>query len=468
MSILQEIVSKRQQDLKKSSPYKEKVSTRDVPLIDFFAPQKFLICELKKASPSRGIINEAEDFQQIIAEYLRAGATRFSVLTETNYFKGHLDHLNSLKQQYPDKGFLRKDFLYCEQDIVDSYFAGADAVLLISEILDSAQLQAMIVRANSLGLQTLCEVHSMAQLNKVLSLELKPTAIGINSRDLETFKVDISRPLRLAPYIPQGIKKVFESGVKGSDTASLAAAAGYDALLMGEVLMTSDQRIKDIKNISRSFCKNNFGHDFFNKLYSLKKDRYIKICGITSLEDASLCLEKGADALGFVLAPSKRRTSLKTLWQVRTLPVLKVAVVKDPGIAQRFILKLLLLTGLIDGVQLHGTEKPKILQSFKANAYKVISVNGPGDLAVADNYQPKVLFDAPKDITKDKGVVFDHRLLKQQKDLWLAGGLDPANVSKIIKDLDVELIDVSSGIESAPGKKSAELLDLFMKEVSDV
>ncbi len=467
MDLLAKIVKRRQlyqqHELAEAKNYLPAV--RKVPLVPFFKPGKpFLIAEFKKASPSRGDFKLQEQPRQILADYLKSGVSNFSVLTERNYFKGSLTDLYFLKQHFPKAAFLRKDFLLSGNDIKISWQAGADAVLLIAEILSPAVLTELIKTAKKYKLQTLCEVHSLPELQKVLSLKIKPTAIGINARDLKTFKIDPSIPFQLKPYIPKDIFTVYESGIKDDYLVQLIGNSGFTAALIGESVVKPKNRQTVIKQFQQALKKGATQKpNYFTKLYNLKKQPLVKICGITNKLDAVLAKQNGADVLGFILAESKRKTDLNLIASLKKLDILKVAVVQDPGQKEITELKKLIKSGVIDGVQLHGQETPETVKQFEGNAYKVITPP-----AGIEGYLPNVLFDSAKDISKDKGQALPENVLSQLKGGWVAGGHDPDNIGSLIRNIQPQLVDVCSGVESTPGIKDQKKLIKLFKEIKSV
>jgi len=193
-----------------------------------------VIVELRKASPSRGMIRADFDPEFLAKELEEAGATALSVLTDAEFFQGSLRNLQlaSAKVTLP---CLRKDFIVDEFQIVEARANGADAILLIVAALTQEELLGLAKSAKDWGLDVLCEVHDRDQLQRAMDAECD--LIGVNSRDLRTFKVDLETALRLGEQIPDNVVRVAESGIHdGADIARLKAA-GYDAFLIGESLM---------------------------------------------------------------------------------------------------------------------------------------------------------------------------------------------------------------------------------------
>nr|WP_235963947.1 indole-3-glycerol phosphate synthase TrpC [Tautonia rosea] len=195
-----------------------------------------LIAEVKKASPSAGVIRADFDPIAIARTYQAHGADCLSVLTDVRYFQGHLSYLARVRASVAIP-ILRKDFLIDEYQVVEARMAGADAVLLIAEILDDAQLAALLSRTRSLGMTALVEIHEEANLDRVLAAGAD--LVGINNRDLSRFETDLEHTFRLRPRVPEGVLLVSESGIRGRSDVERLEAAGVDAILVGESLMRS-------------------------------------------------------------------------------------------------------------------------------------------------------------------------------------------------------------------------------------
>ncbi len=195
-----------------------------------------LIAEVKKASPSRGIIRE--DFQpvEIATAYAEHGATCISVLTDAAFFQGRLDHLRDIRQAV-DVPLLRKDFILDTYQLVQARVAGADGVLLIAECLDDCHLRELLHATIELGMTPLVEFHQPENLPRVL--EAGAQLIGINNRDLRTLETDLRHTVRLRSAIPDDCLVVGESGIHGPRDVRCLADAGVDAVLVGEHLMAS-------------------------------------------------------------------------------------------------------------------------------------------------------------------------------------------------------------------------------------
>jgi indole-3-glycerol phosphate synthase len=198
-----------------------------------------VISEVKRRSPSKGDLAVNLDPATVAAEYAVGGATCLSVLTDVTWFGGSPADLQAARAAV-DVPALRKDFTVCEADVCDARIMGADAVLLIAAALDDAELRGFHQLADSLGIDALVEVHDEAEVERALLAGA--TLIGVNQRDLVTFEVDQDRAVRVAASIPDDVIRVAESGVRGPEDASVLAAAGYHAVLVGESVVTAGSR----------------------------------------------------------------------------------------------------------------------------------------------------------------------------------------------------------------------------------
>lgn len=196
-----------------------------------------LIAEVKKASPSARVIRADFDPIAIARTYQAHGAACLSVLTDAPYFQGHLSYLARIRASVAIP-LLRKDFIIDEYQVVEARMAGADAVLLIAEILDDRQLAALLARIRGLGMAALVEFHDEANLPRVLGAGAD--LVGINNRDLTRFVTDLDLTLRLRDRIPDDVVLVSESGIRARGDVERLEAAGVSAILVGETLMRAD------------------------------------------------------------------------------------------------------------------------------------------------------------------------------------------------------------------------------------
>jgi len=204
------------------------------------------IAEVKKASPSAGIIREDFDYINIAKEYEAGGASAISVLTDKEFFKGDIKYLSEIKETV-SLPVLRKDFFIDPYQIYEARAAGADLVLLIARILTKEKIDTFLTLSCELGMECLVEVHDNDELEKVL--ETEAAIIGINNRNLDTFETNLETTFQLCQRIPDGKIVVSESGIKTRADVLALEEAGIDAILIGETLMRSrdiSQKIKEL------------------------------------------------------------------------------------------------------------------------------------------------------------------------------------------------------------------------------
>jgi indole-3-glycerol phosphate synthase len=206
-------------------------------------PTLRVIAEVKRRSPSKGDLNPGLDPAAVAAAYERGGAACLSVLTDEAYFGGSADDLLAARAAVGIP-VLRKDFTVDARDIADARLMGADAVLLIVAALDGRELRTFLDLARDLALDALVEVHDERELDR--AVEAGATLIGVNQRDLSTFEIDRELAAKLAPRMPDGATTVAESGIRGADDARAVAAAGYDAVLVGESVVTSGDQVSAV------------------------------------------------------------------------------------------------------------------------------------------------------------------------------------------------------------------------------
>ena len=211
-----------------------------------------LIAELKKASPSRGLLVRDFNPLALAQTYVENGAAAVSVLTDAKYFAGSLEYLTQIhawrEASGLDFGLLRKDFVVDPYQVYEARAAGADALLLIAAALTEAELGDLLALARSLGMEALLEVHSSAELESVLAFQ--PRLIGVNNRDLRSFAVDLNTCLALCPCVSAGVCLVAESGIHSRADVERLARAGIDAILVGESLVTARDLPAQVRTLS--------------------------------------------------------------------------------------------------------------------------------------------------------------------------------------------------------------------------
>lgn len=257
--ILDEIVKAKSKQLEEEKKHisieawKEKLKHTGLSkTIDFHSTLKgkdkiSIIAEIKKASPSKGIIKADFEPVRIAVEYYMAGVDAISVLTESNYFKGQDEHLVKVRQSVP-LPVLRKDFIIDVWQIYQSRYIGADAILLIASILTDGELKKFLAVAGILGMQCLVEVHDEKEVERALAAGAK--IIGINNRDLRTFDTDLKTTERLKGLIPEDRVVVSESGIRTSGDMKYLKSLGVDAVLIGETFVKAasiGEKVQEIR-----------------------------------------------------------------------------------------------------------------------------------------------------------------------------------------------------------------------------
>lgn len=414
---------------------------------------------------------------------------------------------------------LRKDFLLFEDEIDIAYRCGADAVLLIARILDDEQLVRMAKRAASFDMQAFVEVREKDDFRKLsvvtsaLGADAAKTIVaGVNSRDLATFCTDPLIPASVRSKLPA--KAVFESGVHTPADADYARSLGFTGILVGEAVAKNPALAKDVVSAFESGRENARGY-FWKKFAALwqaqrtnqgpfkvggvrqahqpfaeplhRNRPLVKICGITRVEDGMLAAELGADMLGFVFSTTKRLTteefvkSFSTKLRAGGNPVpLLVGVITDPESPEGKTAIKLVREGVLDAVQLHGIEPTKCLELADDKVPELVEgtnkigipyycaarIGEESDFdkvaALRAKGEPRILLDAKVEgIPGGTGKTIPENLLREKAGdipLWLAGGITPTNVAELVGKFSPELIDVSSGVEDAPGIKNSEKL----------
>lgn len=196
-----------------------------------------LIAEVKKASPSRGLLRTNFDPLELAEAYCAGGASAISVLTDERFFQGSLAYLEQIRRRFPQIPLLRKDFIVHPYQIYEARAAGADALLLIAACLSDEEMSELLALTHSLGMDALVEVHDAGEVERVLPL--RPRLVGINNRNLHDFSVDLNTCLALRAWLPAEICLVAESGIHTRADMARLAAAGVDAALVGEALVTA-------------------------------------------------------------------------------------------------------------------------------------------------------------------------------------------------------------------------------------
>lgn len=260
MTILDEIVEVKKDEVKilhrdfTLSRFSDEqyFDSKTISLYEQIKNEKYIsiIAEIKKASPSKGIIREDFNHIDIAEQYMDAGVAGISVLTDVNFFKGSIEYLNQIAK-IKTLPLLRKDFIIDEYQVYEAKANGADLILLICEILSETQVKELTHAANEIGLEVLLELHSVEQLPKI---DFKTNNIvGINNRDLKTFKVDINNSIDISKLLPESIAVIGESGFSAKVDVDKIKNEKIDALLVGEHFMRSSNILDEVKKF-KEWC----------------------------------------------------------------------------------------------------------------------------------------------------------------------------------------------------------------------
>ena len=422
------------------------------------------ICEVKKASPSKGIIAEHFPYLDIAKEYEVAGAAAISVLTEPDFFKGDKKYLQEIASTVKIP-VLRKDFIIDEYQIYQAKVWGASAILLICACLDVPTLTKFRELADSLGLSSLVEAHDEQEVQ--MAIDCGARIIGVNNRNLKDFTVDVQNSVRLRNLVQDEVIFVSESGLETPEDIQVLRDNNIGVALMGETFMRSPNKIEKLAYL-------------YGPTYYTPK---VKMCGISKVETIPAVVEAKPDYMGLVFASSKRQVTVE---QAKTLVEAlhkqckaqnDTVSIKTVGVFVNETLDNLVTIANeanLDVVQLHGDEDEAFIQSLKertnVEVWKAVQIRSAADAAAwIDSSADMLLFDAyHKDERGGTGDVFDWSCLDTfERPFMLAGGIDSTNVARAIRTVRPYGIDISSGIETN-GVKDDEKITAFTKIVKSI
>ena len=429
------------------------------------------ICEVKKASPSKGIIAEHFPYLDIAKEYEMAGAAAISVLTEPDFFKGDKKYLQEIASTVKIP-VLRKDFIIDEYQIYQAKVWGASAILLICACLDVPMLTKFRELADSLGLASLVEAHDEKEVQ--MAIDCGARIIGVNNRNLKDFTVDVQNSVRLRNLVQDDVIFVSESGLETPEDIQVLRDNNIGVALMGETFMRSPNKVEKLAYL-------------YGPTYYTPK---VKMCGISKVETIPAVVEAKPDYMGLVFAPSKRQV---TVDQAKILVEElhrgyakkygsdtehdKNDTIKTVGVfVNETVDNLVTIANEanLDAVQLHGDEDETFIQSLKertnVEVWKAIQIRTAADTEKwIDSSADMLLFDAyHKDERGGTGEVFDWSSLDAfERPFMLAGGIDSTNVARAIRTVRPYGIDISSGIETN-GVKDDEKITAFTKIVNSI
>ena len=461
-----------------------------------------LLAEIKRASPSKGVISLGTCAPAQARKYAKAGASVISVLTEPEWFKGSLEDMRLVRQaldSMPNRpAVLRKEFIFDEYQILEARLAGADTVLLIVKMLDVEALTRLYNYSRSLGMEPLVEVNTAEEMK--VAVELGAEVIGVNNRNLTNFEVDLATTSRLMDQVPKSTIVCALSGISGPQDVQAYRKDGVKAVLVGEALMRAQNTVDFITKL--------VGDPDVSAKKRTQRQLSVKICGTRTPEGAKAAIDAGADQVGIILVPDRKRyvtddVALQISQVVKTTPrpshgsktseveeqigstdffahssshLLRrpdraqlVGVFADASLSH-IIQQVQTLN--LDIVQLHGSEP---LEYARQIPVPVIKAFKPEDLGInSRGYHAMPLLDAGKG---GSGLQVDLDAVKSlfRKDenlkVILAGGLTPDNVQTVLAGLgddylgeNIVGVDVSSGVE-VDDKQDGERIRAFVEAV---
>ena len=441
------------------------------------------ICEVKKASPSKGIIAEHFPYLEIAKEYEVAGAAAISVLTEPDFFKGDKKYLQEIASTVKIP-VLRKDFIIDEYQIYQAKVWGASAILLICACLDVPTLTKFRELADSLGLSSLVEAHDEHEVQ--MAIDCGARIIGVNNRNLKDFTVDVQNSVRLRNLVEDDVIFVSESGLETPEDIQVLRDNNIGVALMGETFMRSPNKVEKLAYL-------------YGPTYYTPK---VKMCGISKVETIPALVDAKPDYMGLVFAPSKRQVTVEqaktlvdelhkqyeTTYGEATVQMntdtaqdsqdsqdnqefvqgnSNFEKIKTVGVFVNETLENLLKIAeevKLDVIQLHGDEDESFIQILKEQSnvevWKAVQVRSAADAEKwIDSSADMLLFDAyHKDERGGTGEVFDWSSLDAfERPFMLAGGIDSANVARAIRTVRPYGIDISSGIETESVKDNEKI-----------
>jgi indole-3-glycerol phosphate synthase/phosphoribosylanthranilate isomerase len=407
------------------------------------------VMEVKRASPSEGAIRSGAD-PALIAKAYSGAADAISVLTDTPYFGGSLEDLAAVRKAF-DGPVLAKDFVIDPRQVAEARIVGADAVLVMLSVLEDHEARDIIAEARRLGMSALVEVHDEAEMRRAAALDVE--LIGVNNRDLRSLKIDLAATEALAALAPSGATLISESGI--GDRADVERLAQLvDGFLVGSALM----RAKSPALAARALT---FGR--------------VKVCGVTSAEDAAAASAAGASYIGAIVVPGTPRAVDASAAEAvsvaaRNAGAMAVAVFRDAELAM-----VRELGTQFDAVQLHGREDEDYVAALRRDlegdveVWKAAHV-GAGAPQVSV-HADRILFDTKAgENSGGAGITFDWSRVARHPDLprgLIAGGLTPENAASASR-VGAFAIDVSSGVETSAGKKDPAKLRAFFEAVRPI
>ncbi|KAL9004041.1 MAG: hypothetical protein Q9188_003129 [Gyalolechia gomerana] len=497
------VPSQRPRDLRAS--YNLGISPPQISFLDRLRQSPYglsLMAEIKRASPSKGVISLDTCAPQQAREYALAGASVISVLTEPEWFKGNIDDLRAVRQSLegmPHRpAVLRKEFIFEEYQILEARLAGADTVLLIVKMLDESTLRKLYQYSLSLGMEPLVEVNTIEEMDAANRLGAK--VIGVNNRNLTSFEVDLDTTSRLMHKVSKGTIVCALSGIFGPNDVTAYKINGVGAVLVGEALMRAGD--------TAAFVRNLLGGHLSNGASEPKADLMVKICGTRSPEATKVAIEAGADMIGIILVEGRSRCvsrdtalAISQICKTAFKPHRPKAAGKRSmrntaseyfeytsdnlrqqerallvGVFQNqpldHILEQQRVLGL-DIVQLHGSEPIEWACLIPVPVIRRFGFKEPG--IGRRGYHALPLLDSALGGT---GKTLDFSSVRETLGaddglrVVLAGGLTPGNIEDILNQIQdyrhrIAVVDVSSGVEE-DGEQSLEKIRTFITAAKSI
>ncbi|KAI9223384.1 ADC synthase [Blastocladiella britannica] len=460
-----------------------------------------VMAEVKRASPSKGLIDGSANAGLRALEYARAGAAVISVLTEPTWFKGTLEDLREVHSVLAANfgparpAVLRKDFVFCEYQILEARAAGADAVLLIVAMLSDADLARLLRTTRVLGMEAVVEVNNAAEMERALAVGAK--VVGVNNRNLHTFSVDMGTTTSVAGMVPEGVALCALSGITCRADVVPYIEHGVHAVLVGEALMRASDRAAFMKDLWGLAPPPPSAPVTAPPTTTLP---LVKICGLRTVEHAVAAANAGADLIGFIMVPGTKRyvspsqvrdmvsavRGLDTVAGASLAQYVHVPGHPKPDLCQLLAHKRPLTVGVfqdasrdeilsavrdsgVDLIQLHGHEDPDLAMYLPCPVIKVFRPTDTHTQLVSGTHAFN-LIDSAKGgsgesfdwATALPGLVGGQPGDASRTPFLLAGGLTCENVASAVATVQPLGVDVSSGVE-VDGVKSVSLIERFMK-----
>ena len=445
------------------------------------------ICEVKKASPSKGVIAEDFPYLDIAKDYEMAGAAAISVLTEPDFFLGSPQYLQEIAATVHIP-VLRKDFIIDEYQIYEAKLWGASAILLIAAILDDETMRRFHELADSLGLSCLVEAHDETEVLRAVNMGAR--IIGVNNRNLKDFTVDVNNSIRLRNLVDDSVIFVSESGLDTAEDIQRLRENKIYAALMGESFMKSADKVAKLAELYGPIRPKRFAYSTNNReLIEQNYQPKIKFCGITQLDAVPVLLVTQSDYVGFVFAPSKRQVTVEQAQSIARSLQDGVATTSGDRFSSPVgvfvnetiptIVEIARAVPL-SVVQLHGDETIDYIETLRnhlqeeqlesVQIWKAIQVQSKEDVLLWEQVPiDGLVVDAySKEERGGTGKTMDWSLLEDvEMPYYLAGGIDLHNVARAIRRLQPYGLDMSSSLEKN-GQKDAKKMKTMAQIIKTV